>query len=576
MATPQHRRPPPSFPLPDHLLELILARLPPEDPSCLLRASLVCKHWRDLIYDPRFLFLLLDPRRAPQMLGFLHDSDTVRRLEYVPTYPFSFSFPVPDRDFWYLLGYRHGRAVFHSTSATENSSLLVWVPFTGQRMEVPVPTEFKIERSYATVICAADGCGHRNCHEGPFLIVFVFCDPEDEELAFVTSGCVYSSETGEWGEVVSTNNISLICDAPALLVGKSLLYFLSNCGSILEYDVARHSMVTIDPPEHDPDDAMFKRMILVQAEDGGLGVVIVQPNHYEQGFAHGAGCDCLCLLSREVTEGGDTEWVRHEVIYLEDSLSDVWGSTPLDLTAFVIGFAEGASTVFVSTQECDGIFTVDLQSKRARKVYHCSWHIDRLAPILSSYTSGSTLQAPQGEHHCLMAWSSSDEADDEEGGGKKDQAQLLFDKGLMAIKNGGFVAAVDYLCNVLKLRVARYGELSPECASTYYQYGRALLKKAQKAQKAANHFSIAPKGAPYEKAGQNSNGEYQEDGNGDSDKDDNETARNDSDSDLDLASKMLEVARRIVKESKINTVETFRILSALTEVCIEKRKRGRL
>uniref|UniRef100_A0ACD5XZ97 Uncharacterized protein n=1 Tax=Avena sativa TaxID=4498 RepID=A0ACD5XZ97_AVESA len=527
------------------------------------------------------------------MLGFLHDSDTVRRLEYVPTSPFSFSFPVPDRDSWYLLGCRHGRAVFHSAITTENPSLLVWVPFTGQRREVPMPTEFKIERSYATVICAVDGCGHRNCHEGPFLIVFVFCDPEDEELAFVTSGCVYSSETGEWGEVVSTNNISLICDAPAVLVGKSLLYFLSNCGSILEYDVARHSMVTIDPPEHDPDDAMFKRMILVQAEDGGLGVVIVQPNHYEQGFADGAGCDCLCLLSREVTEGGDTEWVRHGVIYLEDSLSDVPASTSPDLTAFLIGFAEGASTVFVSTRECDGIFTVDLQSKRARRVYHCSWNIDRLAPILTSYTSGSTLQAPQGEHHCLMALSSSDEADGEEGGGEKDQALLLFDEGLMAIENGGFVAAVDYLRNVLELRVARYGELSPECASTYYQYGRALLKKAQKA---ANHFSIAPKGVTFEKAGegttsradtgksenrdteegQNSNGEYQEDGDGDSDKDDNEIARNDSDSDLDLALKLLEVARKIVKESKINTVETFRILSALTEVCMEKRKRGRL
>jgi hypothetical protein len=36
---------------------------------------------------------------------------------------------------------------------------------------------------------------------------------------------------------------------------------------------------------------------------------------------------------------------------------------------------------------------------------------------------------------------------------------------------------------------------------------------------------------------------------------------------------MLEVAREIVEESKVNTVETFRILSALTEVFTEKRKR---
>jgi hypothetical protein len=36
---------------------------------------------------------------------------------------------------------------------------------------------------------------------------------------------------------------------------------------------------------------------------------------------------------------------------------------------------------------------------------------------------------------------------------------------------------------------------------------------------------------------------------------------------------MLEVARVIVENSEVNTVETFRILSALTEVFMEKRKR---
>ncbi|KAM0923085.1 hypothetical protein ACQ4PT_005760 [Festuca glaucescens] len=185
-----------------------------------------------------------------------------------------------------------------------------------------------------------------------------------------------------------------------------------------------------------------------------------------------------------------------------------------------------------------------------------------------------------------MAFSSSDEEDGEE----EDQARLLFGKGLEAIERGRFLAAVDYLRNALELRVARYGKLSPECASTYYQYGRALLKRAQKA---ANPFSIVPKSPLYEKTvegttsgsdtgnsensdseeGQNSNRKYQEDRNGDGDKDDIEVACNDIDSDLDLASEMLEVARGIVEESKVNTVETFRILSALTEVFTEKRKR---
>ena len=57
----------------------------------------------------------------------------------------------------------------------------------------------------------------------------------------------------------------------------------------------------------------------------------------------------------------------------------------------------------------------------------------------------------------------------------------------------------DNCTPLLSHRVARYGKLSPECASTYYQYGRALLKKAQKT---ANHFSIVPNSAAYEKAGE--------------------------------------------------------------------------
>jgi nuclear autoantigenic sperm protein len=58
-----------------------------------------------------------------------------------------------------------------------------------------------------------------------------------------------------------------------------------------------------------------------------------------------------------------------------------------------------------------------------------------------------------------------------------------------------YILSNDKFTPLLSPRIALYGELSPECASTYYQYGRALLKKAQKA---ANHFSV-PKNPPYEK-----------------------------------------------------------------------------
>lgn len=44
-------------------------------------------------------------------------------------------------------------------------------------------------------------------------------------------------------------------------------------------------------------------------------------------------------------------------------------------------------------------------------------------------------------------------------------------------------------------RVARYGELAPECASTYYKYGCALLYKSQEE---TDPLGNVPKSAPDE------------------------------------------------------------------------------
>nr|CAB3455579.1 unnamed protein product [Digitaria exilis] len=60
-----------------------------------------------------------------------------------------------------------------------------------------------------------------------------------------------------------------------------------------------------------------------------------------------------------------------------------------------------------------------------------------------------------------------------------EHAQELFDRGSKAIEDEDFVDAVDCLSRALEIRTAHYGELAPECASTYYKYGCALLYKAQ-------------------------------------------------------------------------------------------------
>ncbi|CAM0957542.1 unnamed protein product [Alopecurus aequalis] len=548
MAMAPHRRgrSPPSSPprLTDHLIEDIFFRLPPEDPSCLLRASLVCKHWRYLIFHPRFVRYLHAHRRAPQMLGFLQNSEKGCLPTYFPTSPFPF--PFPDRGAWHVLDYRHGRALFGSNST--KGLLLVWEPFTGARWEVRVPADFTIQYDNASVLCAADGCNHLNCYGGPFRVVLVFCAPFDKETESITSACVYSSETGAWGELALRDGYSLICSSPGLLVGNSLLYFLSGDGYILEYDLACHVLDVIIPPDRDA--ALMQRVVLVQAEDGGLGIVQVDDEWK----------NTLYRWSWEASEEGDAQWVERPDIYLDDALP---------ATVTLMFFVEGANTFLASTDA--GFFSVDLHSKRATKV--CKNRCSRypLVPIVSSYTLGPTLE----ERHGLRSPDSGDEEYDEEYWEEVRQVEFLFSKGSMALEKGDFVGAVDSLSQVLKRRVALYGELAPACASTYYRYGCALLYKAQKSTELLGN--VPEKGTISNadtKEGHNSNGKDQDDRDSDNDK---AMSGDGDDSDVDLARKMLDVARVIIEGSTDNTVdspEISKILSALTEVSMEKRKRG--
>ncbi|KAL6880422.1 hypothetical protein ACP4OV_011987 [Aristida adscensionis] len=189
-----------------------------------------------------------------------------------------------------------------------------------------------------------------------------------------------------------------------------------------------------------------------------------------------------------------------------------------------------------------------------------------------------------------------------------ERAQELFDTGSKAIEDGDFVDAVDCLSRALEIRVSHYGELAPECASTYYKYGCALLYKAQEE---ADPLGNVPKSAPKAESvksttckddagsskasgsniedaassekvnaeeGQNTNGKDEEDGNGEAEKDDDnedddddeKMGDDDDDSDLDLAWKMLDIARVIVEKSPDNSLEKVKIYSALGEVSLER------
>ena len=255
MAAPPRRLGSPPA-LPDELFEEILLRLPPEDPACILRASLVCKTWGGAVSSPGFRHRLHELHRAPPVLGFLHNWNTDRVPRFISTTASSFSLAAPDCRSWRTLDCRHGRALFFSGNQAQGAQvLLVWEPITGDRQRVQVPAAFQTDLLAGAVVCAADECDHSDCHGGPFRMVVLFPDPSilnyihnEENMAMWA--CMYSSETATWGEPTSA-------DAPAymhfnhcsnVLIGKSLLYFLSNEYKIIEYDLDGRRLALVDLP----------------------------------------------------------------------------------------------------------------------------------------------------------------------------------------------------------------------------------------------------------------------------------------------------------------------------------------
>ncbi|VAI39363.1 unnamed protein product [Triticum turgidum subsp. durum] len=397
MAAPPPRRRPS---LPYELVEEILLRLPPDDPACLLRLSFACKAWGRAASQPGFRrrFIEQHQHRPPPLIGFLHNWEDERVPRFLSTTASPFSLPAPDRASWLALDCRHGRALFLSESEGSGAQqLLVWDLNTGIRRRIPVPP---LHSSYvsptAAVLCPADGCDHRDCNGGPFRVVFVFTVYRLQIMyAGLTSVCVYSSETGTWSGALKkishrSDALKFTCHS-SLLLGRSLLYFMSDRGFILEYDLTSNVLIGFETPDVNFD-PIFNLMV---AEDGGIGV--------SEGFS-----SHLKLWSREE---GDAEWVISRVIDLQNLLPPA-ALVDAEAEVMVLGFAEGVNVIFVNTVA--GLFTIELQSERVKK---------DLLPSIPSEDVG-----------------------DEEGGEEDktvDEAQQLLDKGSNTIKEGGFVDAVE-------------------------------------------------------------------------------------------------------------------------------------
>ncbi|ESR39026.1 TPR REGION domain-containing protein [Citrus sinensis] len=181
-------------------------------------------------------------------------------------------------------------------------------------------------------------------------------------------------------------------------------------------------------------------------------------------------------------------------------------------------------------------------------------------------------------------------------------ADELMEKGTNALKESDYGEAAECFSRALEIRVSHYGELALECVNAYYQYGRALLYKAQEeadplvsvpkkegdsqqgsdkddsVKNAVNgESSTASVSSSAEQHGSSNNqDEAADDVPGDNEEDEegndgeNVAEADEDESDLDLAWKMLDVARAIAEKHWGDSMEKVDILSALAEVALER------
>jgi hypothetical protein len=175
--------------------------------------------------------------------------------------------------------------------------------------------------------------------------------------------CVYSSETGIWGNLIVTEASCENRIKRPVLVGNSL-YWVCNRDSIFEFDLGEHSLTVIAGPPV-ADDIFFQDYQVIQGQHGALGYAILSYPHFE-------------LWQRKANGHGGATWVLETHTILE------------------LPHAEGAMVVLLA-YDCDSdvillsvsrnTYMVQLKSMRSRKLYE-TMDITCNIPFKSFYTPG--------------------------------------------------------------------------------------------------------------------------------------------------------------------------------------------
>uniref|UniRef100_A0A8R7UNH5 F-box domain-containing protein n=1 Tax=Triticum urartu TaxID=4572 RepID=A0A8R7UNH5_TRIUA len=362
----------------DDLLREILLRLPPQ-PSSLPRASAVCRRWRLLLSDPGFSRRFrIHHRRDPPLLGFFVRNEDLPFLpaldapDRVSPGRFSLQRGDGDGDRFMSLGCRHGLVLVFNKPKNQ---ILVWDPVIGDqhRLDVPPGVAIHAEKTPingAVLRAAGDDAQH-------FQVALTVADNDDKQHRRALA-CVYSSEAGAWGELVSTqlpsrvpmSNVGTFVSTykPAVLIGDSLYWRLAgNFTGILEFDLEKQSLAVIRLPVHILEDGHCLFSIM-RAEGGGLGLLL-QTDRSIQLWKRKTDCD------------GVASWGLGRTIELDKLLS--LNSEENDI--IIQGPMGENNVVFVWTHHI--LFTVHLESLQFNKLPG-AYPLFHYHPFESVYAAG--------------------------------------------------------------------------------------------------------------------------------------------------------------------------------------------
>lgn len=364
----------------DDLLAEILLRLPPQ-PSSLPRASLVCRRWRLLVRDLVFLRRFRahhHSRGTAPVLGFFTEGDS--GISFHPTLdppdrvpPERFRLQITGRaENCRIVCCRDGLALLVNVHPGQ---VLVWDPVTGDQRRLLLPLVFRnADKFYSGMVlrsaaAAAAAVGDGDCFQ--FQVVLVRCIKGRHARAVA---CVYSSDTGAWGDLIQLPTPllrTLSVATSGALVGRSLYWSLGrNPATILEFDLDRQNLAVI-PLNLDAVISFHLNGWIMSAEGGGLGVVSV--------LGHRA-----LLWKRETDSDGVATWRLTKTIHLNNLLPLSSGDR------LAIDFTDENNMLILGTVDGIGIFTVHTESMQCRKLPVNLKNLPgSFQPFSSVYTAGT-------------------------------------------------------------------------------------------------------------------------------------------------------------------------------------------